>query len=62
MTGSINDEQIRRFSSAALAVATALATGAYDATVTGVPAATARDRAASMVAVGVRTYRQELPY
>src|SRR5688572_27371015 len=54
--GSIDSEHMRRYSSAALAVAVPLATRSYSPTATGVPTATATDRAVSLVQALVRTH------
>ncbi|HEU0130356.1 MAG TPA: hypothetical protein VFQ85_05115 [Mycobacteriales bacterium] len=56
-TGTLDSEQVRRYSSVALAVAAPLATGGYDAGTTGVPAATATERVVALVRLMVRTHR-----
>lgn len=54
--GTINSEDMRRYSSVALSLAAPLATHTYDYRVTGVPSATARDRAVMLVQALVRTH------
>lgn len=54
--GTIDSEDVRRYSSVALAVAVPLATRSYSPTVTGVPTATATDRAVMLVQALVRTH------
>ena len=54
--GTIDSEDVRRYSSAALALAVPLATRSYSASVTGVPASTATDRAVTLVQALVRTH------
>lgn len=54
--GSIESEDMRRYASVALALAAPLATKTYNPRVTGVPAATATDRAVLLVQCLVRTH------
>ena len=58
--GTLDAEEVRRFSSVALALAAPLASGAYDPGVAGVDAATAKDRVAELVALTSRTHRANL--
>lgn len=53
---TLDSEEVRRYSSVALALAAPLATRSYDRRVTGVDAATARDRVVALVQVLVRTH------
>lgn len=54
--GTVDSEDVRRYSSVALALAAPLATKSYDARVTGVTTATATDRAVLLVQLLVRTH------
>jgi len=54
--GTINSEDMRRYSSVALAIAAPLATKTYNAAVTGVPESTATQRASLLVQSLVRTH------
>lgn len=54
-------EDVRRFASVSYSLAVSLYTGSYDATLTGVPAATATDRAVQIVQFLVRTHRANSP-
>jgi hypothetical protein len=61
LTTTLDAEDVRRYSSVALAVAAPLATGAYDARVTKVDEETARQRVAELVALSVRTHIANVP-
>lgn len=60
--GTLDSEQVRRFSSVALALATPLATRSYDPVVTSVRVDVARDRAVTLVEMLVRTHRANAGY
>ena len=59
-TGTLDAEEVRRFSSVALGLAAPLATGAFDARTAGVDDATAKARVAELVALTARTHRANL--
>lgn len=55
--GTLDAEEVRRFSSVALALAAPLASGAYDPGVAGTDVATAKRRVAELVGLAARTHR-----
>ena len=61
LTTTLDAEDVRRYSSVALALAAPLATGTYDPRVTRVPTETARERVAQLVALSVRTHIGNVP-
>lgn len=57
---TLDDEELRRYSSVALTLAAPIATKTYSNSMTGVPAASALDHVAALVQILVRTHRANL--